>query len=89
MTIQIQLTPDVESGLAALARMKGVPLNEYVQGLLESLAIPNAPEPSDTTPEQRADNLRHWAEQFPYRRRTPIPDEAISRESIYDRAGNQ
>ena len=40
MTIEIQLTPAVESGLAGLARMKGLPLNEYIEGLLESLAIP-------------------------------------------------
>ena len=89
MTIQIQLTPTAELGLAALARMKGLPLNEYIQGLLESLAIPSIPEPSDVTPGHRADALRHWAEQFPYRRRTPLPDEAIRRENIYRRASDE
>lgn len=89
MTIQIQLTPSVESGLAALARRKGMPLNEYIQGLLESLAVPNITETQDMESEHRADDLRHWAEQFPYKRRTPIPDEAIRREDIYRRAGNE
>jgi hypothetical protein len=86
MTIHIQLTPAVESGLAELARMKGLPLSEYVQGLLESLAMPRIPEPSEATPDQRADALRDWAEHFPYRRKAPLPDEAISRENIYGRA---
>ena len=89
MTIQIQLTPAVESGLATLARLKGLPLNEYIQGLLESLAMPGMPESNLPTPEQTADALRSWAKQFPYRRRTPLSDEAISRENIYHRAGNE
>jgi len=89
MIIQIRLTPDVESGLATLARMKGLPLDEYIRRLFESLAIQKVPEPSDTTPTQRAKKIRHWAEQFPYRRWTSLRDDAISRESIYDRAGNE
>jgi len=55
MTIQIQLTPAIESGLAALARMKGLPLNEYIQTLLEPLAMASIPIPTGETPEQRAD----------------------------------
>ena len=89
MTIQIQLTPAVESELAALARMKGLPLNEYIQGLLESLAMPGIAEPAETTPEQAADAFRDWAERFPYKRKTPLPEEAISRENIYSRARNE
>ncbi len=89
MTIQIQLAPSAESTVAELARMKGLPLNEYVQGLLESLAIPTLPVPNEKASEDAADALRDWASQFPYRRVTSLPDQAISRENIYRRAGNQ
>lgn len=83
MTIQIQLTPDAELSLAVLARMKGLPLREYPQGLLELLAIPSIQGHRGMPPEQAADALRDWARQFPYRRKTPLPDEAISRENLY------
>jgi hypothetical protein len=89
MTIQIQLSPAIESGLAGLARLKGLPLIEYIQSLLESFAMPGTPLPSEMTPEQRADALLEWTKQFPYKRKAPLPDEAISRESIYGRAGNE
>jgi len=75
--------------LAALARIKGLPLNEYIQGLLESLTMPSIPEPSETAPAQRADALRRWVERFPYKRRTALPDEAIRRENIYRRASDE
>jgi hypothetical protein len=83
MTIQIQLTPAIESGLGSLARRKGVSLNEYLQDLLESLAIPGLAATGGTTPDQRADAFRDWARHFPYRRDSPIPDEALHRENIY------
>jgi hypothetical protein len=83
MTIQIQLTPAIESGLGSLARMRGMSLNEYIQGLLESLAVPNSAGTGGTTPDQRAEALRDWARHFPYRRNSPIPDEALRRENIY------
>lgn len=88
MTIQIQLTPAIQSGLAVLARMKGLPLNEYIQDLLEPLAVPSSPEQGETTREQQAGAFHKWAEEFPCRRRTPLPDEAITRENIYRRAMN-
>ena len=63
--------------------MKGISLNDYVQGLLESLAIPGFTGMGGTLPDQRAAALRKWAGQFPYRRNSPIPDEALRREHIY------
>jgi hypothetical protein len=83
MTIQIQLTPAIESGLESLARMKGMSLNDYIQGLLESLAITGLPATGGATPDQRADAVSDWARHFPYRRDSPIPDEALRRENIY------
>jgi hypothetical protein len=89
MTLQIQLTSAAESELAALARMKGLPLTEYVQSLLESLVIANVPVYNEITPEEHADALQRWARTFPYKRQAALSDEAISRDSLYDRASNE
>ena len=90
MTIQIQLTSAAELGLTTLARMKGLRLDEYVQGLLESLATSNSPTVgSELTPEELADAFQTWVRTFPYRRKIALPDEAIHRESIYRRASNE
>jgi hypothetical protein len=35
------------------------------------------------TPEERAKASRDWAESFPYRRNTPLSDDATSREAFY------
>jgi hypothetical protein len=35
------------------------------------------------TPEERARAFQDWAMSFPYRRTTPLPDDAISREAFY------
>jgi hypothetical protein len=35
------------------------------------------------TPLERAKAFQDWAASFPYRRNTPLSDEAISRESFY------
>jgi hypothetical protein len=38
---------------------------------------------SAKTPEQRVRDFDDWAENFPYRRNKPLPDDAITRESFY------
>lgn len=84
MSIQIELRPEIEAELAAQAKKKGVPVSQYVQRILEQ-HVPAQPVESSMTPEQRAKACDDWAENFPYRRNKPLSDDAISRESLYQR----
>ena len=83
MTLHIELKPEVQAGLAAQAKAKGVPLDAYVQNLLEQLAVPLQPLEIAMTAEQRVRALREWTASFPYRRSEPLSDDAISRDSLY------
>lgn len=85
MSIQIDLNPEMEADLAARAAACGVPLSQYVRTVLEQLVPTFGNE--QLSPEERARALREWADQFPYRRTTPISDEALSRESLYHTEG--
>jgi hypothetical protein len=84
MSIQIELKPEIEAELKALARKKGVPVNKYVQGILEQFAPTHLAETSMTR-EDRAKAFQDWVANFPYRRNKPLSDDAISRESLYRR----
>ena len=83
MTIKVDLKPEVQAGLAAQAKARGVPLDKYVQNLLEQMAAPMQPLEIAMTAEQRALAFRRWAEGFPYRRTSPLPDDAIRRDRLY------
>jgi len=83
MTIQIELKPEVQAGLAAQARVKGVALQQYVESLLEQMARPSYPLETAMSADQRARLFRQWAENFPSRRNTPLPDEALTRDNLY------
>lgn len=81
MTLTVELKPEVEAGLHALARAKGVPLEAYLRSLLEQFAAPSAG--PEMTPDQRAAAFEEWAGSFPDT--PPLSDEAISRDAIYRR----
>ena len=80
MTITINLNPEVEASLAAGARAQGLSVAEYARKLLEQLA----PASATMSPAQRINKLHEWAANFP-QRAAPLSDEAVSRESIYNR----
>jgi hypothetical protein len=81
MTVTVELNPEVEAGLSALARAKGVPLQVFLRSLLELFAAPTAG--AELTPEQKANAFEQWADSFP---EVPVlSDEAMSREAIYRR----
>ena len=83
MTFTIELAPEIEAGLKAQAAAHGMPLPEYVQHLLEE-QVPG-PAPQHLSPAERA---AAWRAAVPGRPvRPPLPDEAISRDSIYDVRG--
>jgi hypothetical protein len=80
MTIKIELSPQTEAGLAALAAELGLTLPDYLQRLLEE-KVP-AGEAATLSPGERARLWRESAKGLPH---TPsLSDEAVSRESIYD-----
>jgi hypothetical protein len=64
MTIQIDLTPEIETELRSRAEKTGVPLNRYVQNILEQ----HVPLKSAMTPEDKAKAFQDWAHNFPYHR---------------------
>jgi hypothetical protein len=81
VTLILKLGPDVEAGLVALARAKGLPLDLYVRSLLEQFAAPT--NSAEMTPEQRAAAFEQLIESLP---ETPVLSKAaISRDAIYRR----
>lgn len=81
VTVSLELKPDVEAGLAALARAKGLPLDLYLRSLLEQYAARASG--AEATPQQKAAAFEQWVESFP---ETPVlSEEAMSRDAIYRR----
>ncbi len=85
MSIRIELTPEVESDLAAEAAKNGVPLDRYARTVLEQHVLRAKIRPLKMSPTERARAFEEWVLKFPYRRTEPLPDEAITRESFYSR----
>jgi hypothetical protein len=79
MTVMIELTPEVEANLAAQAEARGLPLEEYVQRVVEDRA---AVEPQRRqTPESieaALDKLAEMGKDLPH-----LPSSAFTRASIY------
>ena len=82
MSIEIELKPEMEAELKTRAQKNGLPVSQYVQRLLEQ-HVPVQPLESAMTPVERAKAFHDWAKNFPYRRNTPLSDDAISREAFY------
>lgn len=90
MTLTLTLTPEKETRLQRQAAQAGLPLDEYVQRLVEMAAgeeagdnpMPNDPMPVVPAAVQAARFLR-WAES--HGMNTPLlSEEAISREAMYE-----
>jgi len=83
MTIRIDLPPEIEAGLAALAAEQGLALSQYVRRLLEQQVPAGAS--AFLSPAERAALWRETAKGMPYT--PPLSDQAVSRESFYDSRG--
>jgi hypothetical protein len=77
MTVKLELKPEVEESLVNQAKAKGIPLEAYLNDMIEGLA--NAP-PAPTLEEFRAalDRLAEMGGSLPH-----LPSSAFNRESIY------
>jgi hypothetical protein len=81
MTVIIELRPEVEASLASLAAEQGISLTQYVRRLLEE----QIPGQVTLSPAERANLWRESVKGLP--RTSPLSDDAISRDSIYDARG--
>jgi len=80
MTITIELAPEIEASLAALAAEQGMALPDYLQQLLEEQVPPR--KTASLSPAERALIWRESAKGMPH---TPLlSDEAVRREDFYD-----
>jgi hypothetical protein len=82
MTVTIELSAEIEAGLAALAKARGLDLPEYLQLLLEEQVSVRT---TGLSPAERAAAWRASVEGLPLL--PPLSDAAISRESIYGPRG--
>ena len=81
MTVTIELAPDLEAGLMALAKAQGLGLPQYVQHVLrEQISI----QAGGLSPAERA---AAWLSTDGLPLTPPLSDEAISRESLYGPRG--
>jgi hypothetical protein len=79
MTVRLELKPDVEANLAAQARARGVPLDAYLQSVIEDLARADAARPASFKEiEAILDALAEMGRDLPH-----LLSPAFSRESIY------
>jgi hypothetical protein len=79
MSVKIELPPEIEANLAAQTAAHGIPLPEYLRRLLEEKAA------AGRSPEERANFWQDTAGGLPELKL--LPDEAISRETIYSGRG--
>jgi hypothetical protein len=77
VTVTIDLKPETQAGLLALADASGMSLQDYILAMVENTVRPHSP----MSPQERAAAWIDSAKRFPDT--APLSDEAISRESIY------
>jgi hypothetical protein len=79
MTVRLELEPDIEENLAARARVRGIPLDAYLQSVIEDLARTETARPAilQDLP-ATLDALAEMGRDLPQ-----LPSHALSRESIY------
>ena len=83
MTVRLELKPDIEANLVARARAMGIPLDSYLQGVIEDLAR-GKDTPVANLQQFRAtlDLLAEMGRSLPQ-----LPSAAVTRESIYQDCG--
>jgi hypothetical protein len=80
MTVKLELRPDIEAHLASQARARGIPLDAYLQSVIEDLARAEGARPANLQElEATLDALAEMGRSLPHR-----PLSAFSRESIYE-----
>ena len=79
MTVRLEIKPEIEASLSAQAAAKGIPLDRYLQDVIEGIArAPAAPAASLEEFRSALDTLAEMGKSLPH-----VPSAAFSRESIY------
>lgn len=78
MTVTLQLKPEVEVGLLAQARVRGLSLEAYLEQVLQERSLTS--KVPDTGAAERAAAFEAWAHSRP--QAPPLPDEAVRRENL-------
>ena len=76
--MSINLNPDVEARLRALASANGVSLEAFLQQIADEKGPSSA---QRLSADEWAQKFEDWADSFA--EAPPIPDEALSRENLY------
>jgi hypothetical protein len=82
MTVTIELAPDLEAGLAALAKAQGLGLPQFVQRVLRDQVSGRV---GGLSPSERAAAWLSSTEDLPST--SPLSDDAISRENMHGPRG--
>ncbi len=77
--MSLNLNPDIEARLIALAQSSGVSVEDFLLRVVEEKS--GHSEALQLTPAQWAAQFEEWADSFP--EAPAIPDEALSRENLY------
>jgi hypothetical protein len=77
--MSLNLNPDIEARLIALAQSSGVSLEDFLRHVVEEKSEPSMAK--RLNPEQWTAQFEEWADSFP--EAAPISDEALSRENLY------
>jgi hypothetical protein len=80
VTVTLTRTPEIEEGILAKARARGMALEEYVQNIVEQDALPLAQKKTVAEPTPREEAVRRMLE-FGERYRLSL-GESISREIL-------
>ena len=79
MSIRLELRPEVEATLTDQARAKGLPLDEFLQNLIEELArTQGAPKPDVEKFRAALDRLAEMGKSLPH-----VRSSSFTREGIY------
>lgn len=80
MTVTLELKPEIETRLAEQAAAQGVTVEEYIECVLDRLTEVDTP---IAPPEERLSLFDEWISSHSQFSAPRLPDEALSRESIY------
>jgi len=82
MTVTLNLKPEVEAGLQALAEASGMTVEAYLLSMVEGVVLPEKQQTKASSPKERAAAFEAWSAN--HRPTPPLSDYAVSREAMYE-----
>jgi hypothetical protein len=80
MTVTLNLKPELEAGLLSQAQARGMTVEEYLVSVVEGALLPISK--NSLPAEERAAAFEAWS--AAHRPSTPLSDDAVSREGMYE-----